>query len=55
MAATTRGRRSLHAAAQIVTEYMKLMGAKMDEDLAETVTELDGRFQTVRLRERCVP
>ncbi len=38
---------------QIVAEYMKLMGDKMDEELAETITELDGRFQTVRLRERC--
>ncbi|PNH05856.1 Trifunctional nucleotide phosphoesterase protein YfkN [Tetrabaena socialis] len=35
----------------IVAEFMKLMGEKMDEEVAETLVELDGRFQTVRNRE----
>ncbi len=36
---------------QIVEQYMKLMGEKMDEEIGETLEELDGRFQTVRNRE----
>ena len=36
---------------QIVNEYMKLMGEKMDEDIGESLEPLDGRFQTVRNRE----
>ena len=36
---------------QIVDEYMKLMGEKMDEVVVETLEPLDGRFQTVRTRE----
>lgn len=36
---------------QIVDQYMKLMGEKMDEEIGETLEELDGRFQTVRNRE----
>ncbi|GFR40976.1 hypothetical protein Agub_g1641 [Astrephomene gubernaculifera] len=39
------------ATKEIVAEYMKLMGEKMDEDIGETLEPLDGRFQTVRNRE----
>ncbi|PNW85312.1 hypothetical protein CHLRE_03g180450v5 [Chlamydomonas reinhardtii] len=39
------------AAKEIVNEYMKLMGEKMDEDIGESLEPLDGRFQTVRNRE----
>ncbi|GLC44409.1 hypothetical protein PLESTB_000472700 [Pleodorina starrii] len=36
---------------EIVDEYMKLMGEKMDEEIGESLEPLDGRFQTVRNRE----
>ncbi|PNH05871.1 5'-nucleotidase [Tetrabaena socialis] len=39
------------ATKDIVNEYMKIMGDKMDEDIGETLEPLDGRFQTVRNRE----
>ncbi|KAG2499914.1 hypothetical protein HYH03_002202 [Edaphochlamys debaryana] len=39
------------ATKDIVDEYMKLMGEKMDEEIGETLEDLDGRFQVVRNRE----
>ncbi|KAG2442607.1 hypothetical protein HXX76_002692 [Chlamydomonas incerta] len=39
------------ATKEIVDEYMKLMGEKMEEVVVETLEPLDGRFQTVRTKE----
>ncbi|KAG2499917.1 hypothetical protein HYH03_002204 [Edaphochlamys debaryana] len=39
------------ATLEIVNQFMKLMGEKMDEEVGETLEDLDGRFQVVRNRE----
>ncbi len=36
---------------QVVSEFGELMGSRMDDEIAESGTELDGRFSTVRTKE----
>lgn len=36
---------------QVVSEFASALGSRMDEEVGETRTDLDGRFQTVRTSE----
>jgi 2',3'-cyclic-nucleotide 2'-phosphodiesterase (5'-nucleotidase family) len=36
---------------QVVEEFAAEMGAGLDEELGQTLTDLDGRFATVRAQE----